>query len=343
MNNISQAIGKNRIFPLIIALVLIVLPFVTVNPYFLHIIIMVLFYAYCSSSWNIIGGFAGQLSYGHSAFIAIGAYAVGLLYKYLNLTPWIGMIIGGLIAAAIAVFIGIPTFRLRGAYYAISTIAFSEGFRVILETVKSVGSWEFGGAQGFMMKSAGGNSFVAMQFNSKIPYYFIILIMLVLVVLLSKYIERSKLGYYLSAIKEDQEAALALGINAQRIKLVAAAISAFATALGGAFYLQLIRYIEPTSIASNVMSDQLVFFAVVGGIGTVGGPILGAIILTAIGEVARTYFTSMPGLHLLIYGIVMILVIEFCPHGILEPLQKLITKTIKKITKRQQKAGDNLV
>ncbi len=332
MIKLSQNNRKSFILPLLLGVVLILFPFLIKNPYFIHMIIMVFLYAYWSCSFNIISGFAGQLSFGHSAFIAIGAYSAGLLYKYMDLTPWIGMLIGGLIAATIAVFIGMPAFRLRGAYYAISTIAFSEGFRIILETLKKIGPWDFGGAEGFMLKSAGKDSLLAFQFTSKIPYYFIMMIMLIAVILISIWIERSKFGYYMSAIKEDQEAALALGINAHKIKLTAAAISAFLTALGGAFYIQLIRYIEPSSIASNILSDQLVFYAIVGGIGTVWGPVIGAALLTLIGEIARTYFTNLPGLHLLIYGAVVVVVMLFSPKGILEPLKNISDKIAHSFT-----------
>jgi branched-chain amino acid transport system permease protein len=322
---------------LLLAAVLIILPFTIENQYFVHILIMVFFYAFCASAWNIISGFAGQLSFGHAAFLAIGAYSSGLLFNYLNLSPWVGMLVGGVIAAGVAVLIGIPAFRLRGAYYAISTIAFSEGFRIILETVKKVGNWDFGAAEGIMIKPIGGDSFAAIQFTSKIPYYFIILVMLILVILIAMWIERSKLGYYLSAVKEDQEAALALGIDAHKMKLIAAGISAFLTALGGAFYIQLIRYIEPASIAGSPMSDQLVFFCVVGGIGTVGGPVFGAILLTIIGELARVYFSSLPGLHLVIYGVIVVIVILFSPHGMLEPVRKRTMLIIRKLFVRSER------
>jgi branched-chain amino acid transport system permease protein len=311
----------------LLAVILLATPLVVTNPYFLHVVIMVLFYAYCASSWNIIGGFAGQLSLGHSAFLAIGAYTTALLFINLQISPWISMFIGGAIAAAVSVIIGIPAFRLRGAYYAISTIAFAEGLKVILETVKKVGTWNLGAAEGLMVPLV-GNSVVAFQFNSKVPYYFIILIMLITVISATIWIERSKLGYYLSAIKEDEEAAAALGINTRRVKLIAAGLSAFFTAMGGAFFLQLIRYLEPATVAGFNLSGQMVFFSIIGGLGTVFGPLFGSIALTLFGEITRIYLASTSGIHLLIYGAAVVLVIIFMPVGIFEPIKQLFFRLV---------------
>jgi branched-chain amino acid transport system permease protein len=303
------------------------LPFFIDNPYLLHSCIMVLLYAYLTTSWNIVGGFAGQLSFGHSAFMAIGGYVSTLLFIYLELTPWLGMIAGGLTAALVAVLIGIPTFRLRGAYYAIATVAFSAGLSVILQTVKEVGPVHLGAAEGLAVPMKTDASFFDFQFLSKVPYYYIILIFTSVILFVSWYIERSKLGYYLTAIREDEEAAKALGINVRRTKLTAAGISAFFTAIGGTFFAQLIRYLEPHHIAGPDFSMQMVFLAIVGGIGTVFGPFVGAIILSTVAEITRVSFGAdlPPGTHLVIYGVAVMLVMLFSPKGILEPLSKWLT------------------
>lgn len=312
------------------------IPIVPMNSYTLHSIIMILFYAYLATCWNIVGGFAGQLSLGHSAFLAIGAYTSTLLYIYLDLTPWIGMLIGGLLAALIAVLIGIPSFRLKGAYYAIATIAFAQGLLVILVTVKNVGPVNLGAAEGLMVPLMPEATFLDFQFFSKVPYYYIILSFLFVVLLISWWIERSKLGFYLMAVKEDEEAAQALGIHVQRVKLIAAGISAFFTAIGGTFFAQLIRYVEPATIAGFDLSAQMVFLAIVGGLGTVFGPLVGAILLTTVGEITRVYFgDTIQGLHLVIYGVAVVLVILYAPKGIVETIKTAFSKLfVRKGTKR---------
>lgn len=315
----------NRYLPIVgLGAVMLFLPLFISNSYILHSLIMILFYAYLSTSWNIVGGFAGQLSLGHSAFLTVGGYISTLLFIHIGLTPWLGMFVGGITAAFVAVLIGIPSFRLKGAYYAIATIAFAEGLSVILETVKQIGPIHLGAAEGIMVPLKTNATFLDFQFLSKTSYYYIIMMFLAVVIFVSWYIERSKLGFYLTAIREDEEAAKALGINTQRVKLIAAGISAFFTAIGGTFFAQLIRYLEPATIAGFDLSAQMVFLTIVGGIGTVFGPFIGAVLLTTIGEITRINFgDAIPGMHLVLYGIAVVLVMLYCPKGILEPLKKL--------------------
>ena len=290
------------------------IPLTTSNAYYLHTFVMILFYAYLATSWNIVGGYAGQLSIGHSAFLTIGAYVSTLLFMYLGMTPWIGMLIGGLVAALFAVLLGIPSFRLRGAYYSLATIAFAQGLMIILMTVEQVGPIRLEGAIGIMLTPSSG--FLSFQFMSKVPYYYIILGLLAIVLFISWFIERSKLGYYLTALREDEEAAKALGINTQKVKLIAAGLSAFFTAIGGTFFVQLIRYVDPETVCGMNFSTQMVFLAVVGGLGTVFGPFVGAIILTTLATVTQVYLgSSSSGLHLIIYGAAVIAVILFMPAG----------------------------
>jgi len=300
----------------LVGLMLLALPLSTSNPFILHSFIMVLWYAYISTSWNIVGGFAGQLSLGHSAFLAIGGYTSTLLYTYLNLTPWLGMLAGGTLAALVAVLIGIPSFRLKGAYYSLATIAFAEGLSIILKTVRQVGPVYLGADEGVHVPLRVDPGFFDFQSNGKIPYYYIILVFLAIVLAVSWYIERSRLGYYLTALREDEEAAKALGIDTRKVKLIAAGLSAFFTGIGGTFFAQLIRYLEPGTIAGLDFSVQMVFLAVVGGLGTVCGPFVGAVFLTTIAQVTNVYWgDSIPGLNLIIYGIAVVSVILFMPPG----------------------------
>jgi branched-chain amino acid transport system permease protein len=300
----------------LVILVLLFLPMSTDSPFIRHSFIMILFYAYLSTSWNIVGGFAGQLSMGHSAFMVIGGYTSTLLFTYLGLTPWLGMLVGGIAAALVAVLIGIPSFRLKGAYYSLATLAFAEGLSIILQTVREVGPVYLGAAEGISVPLRPDAGFLAFQFNGKVAYYYIIFILLAVVLFVCWYIERSKLGFYLTALREDEEAAKALGINTRKVKLIAAGLSAFFTAIGGTFFAQLIRYLEPATIAGLDLSIQMVFLSVVGGLGTVFGPFVGSIVLTAIAQLTQGYLGgSIPGLHLIIYGIAVVLVIRFMPPG----------------------------
>lgn len=316
-----EALAKRKLLAVLLAVAaLAVVPLVITQPYYLHTAIMVLYFAYLSSSWNIVGGFAGQLSLGHSAYLAIGAYTSTLLFINTGLTPWIGMVIGGLLAAAVAVVVGLPTFRLRGAYYALATVAFSEGFRVILESTSHIGSWETGAAEGLQVPLR-GEAPAVMQFLDKTPYYYLILALLVLVVFVSWWIDRSKLGYYLTALREDEEAAQALGVNTAMAKLKAAAISAFFTALGGTFYAQLIRFLEPPAIAGPDLSAQMVLLTIVGGRGTVFGPVVGGILLSMLGEFTRAKLGgSLLGVHLILYGVGVMIAILYKPQGLIQPL-----------------------
>jgi branched-chain amino acid transport system permease protein len=319
---------KRFLLVTIIGLVLAAVPLLFGNDdYLLKTCVFILLNAYLATSWNIVGGFAGQLSFGHAAFMALGGYISTLLFMNLGLTPWVGMIIGGLVVAVISVLIGIPTFRFRGAYFAIATVAFSGGLLTLLKSVPKIGPIELGSSEGLIIPLKTDGGFASFQFVSSVPYYYIIFVFTAIVLFVSWYIERSKLGFYLTAIREDEDAAKALGISTLRVKLYAAAISGFFTALGGTFFGQLMGILQPDTVAGPEMSTQMVFNAIVGGIGTVFGPFVGAILLGTIGEISRAYLgDSIPGLHLIIYGVVVTCVILFCPKGILEPLQKLFSK-----------------
>jgi branched-chain amino acid transport system permease protein len=315
---------------IIIGLLLAVVPQLLGNDdYLLKSCVFILLNAYLATSWNIVGGFAGQLSFGHAAFMALGGYISTLLFMNLGLSPWIGMLIGGVVVSGISVLIGIPTFRFKGAYFAIATVAFSGGLLTILKSVPKIGPIELGSSEGLIIPLNTVGGFASFQFVSSVPYYYIILIFTAIVLFVSWFIERSKLGFYLTAIREDEEAAKALGISTSRVKLYAAAISGFFTAIGGTFFGQLMGILQPDTVAGAEMSAQMVFNAIVGGIGTVFGPFVGAILLGIVGEVSRVYLgDSIPGLHLIIYGIVVTLVILFSPKGIVEPLQNFFSKKI---------------
>ena len=301
------------------------LPFLLGKAYYIHVAIMCLFWAYMSTAWNMLCGFSGLLSLGH------GIYVATILVNNFNITPLVGLVVACAIAALVAVLIGFPIFNLRGAYYALSSVAIGEGVVVLLTNFRE---WKIsddliikiGGAEGLTMKTI--NSPLFLQWKSKIPYYFIILGLLIISILVSRAIKRSKLGFQLQAVKDDEDAARALGINVRRVKLIAAGISGAFTGLGGVFYALIVRFLEPAAVASGAtMSNQIVFGAIVGGSGTVFGPAVGGLILNLVSSVIQYFLGgSVQGLHLFIYGIIIVVIILFKPTGIISVFEKLYYK-----------------
>ena len=287
------------------------------HAYWIQIYIWVLFFGMCATAWNIIGGYAGQYSFGHAAFLGIGAYASTLLYLNLGLSPWIGMLVGGVVAALAGAFISYPCFRLRGAFFSLATIAFAEMLRVGGELTDSVFGIFVNGARGLVIEPV-GNSFWAFQFTDKASYAYIAYAMLLVTLAVAYAVKHSRLGYYLAAIGDDEEGVQSLGIDTARAKLVALLISAFFTAVAGTFYAQLVLFITPTRAISLDLSVQMVIMAVMGGLGTVFGPLLGAIVLVPVGELTRAALggSTMQGAHLIVYGIILMLVVRFAPKGI---------------------------
>lgn len=306
---------------LVVTMILLAFPVLTGNQFFFQFVILILWYAYLTTSWNLVGGFAGVLPLGHAAFAGIGAYISSVLFIRYGLTPWAGMFAGGLLAAFVGVIIGTPTFKLRGAYFALATIAICEGLRVVLENTQKFLGFDINGARGILLPLR-GNSPIDYQFLDKRYYYYIILVMLAVIFYITYRIARSKLGYYLVAGGEDKEAAEALGINVARCKLIAMAISTFFTALGGTFYMQYVHYIYPRGIVSLYLSFEIAFIGIIGGRGTLLGPIFGAVLLVPAAELTRRYLGgSYEGIHLMLFGAVLMAVMIFKPRGITEPLE----------------------
>ena len=321
----------NRVALILVGVVAFGLPLVLRSPTYLHILILLYLYAYLTSSWNLVGGFAGVLPLGHSAFIGIGAYASTILSLQYGISPWLGMIVGGILASITGVLIGLPTFKMRGAYFALATIAFGEGIRVMVENVDNLGPLKINGPRGLQIPPT-NIGFVNYMFNGKEPYYYIILVMLLGILAITYFISRSKLGYYLNAGGEEPEAAMALGVNVARAKLIAMAMSSFFTALAGTFYAQFTLYIHPKSVISLDFSFEIAFIALIGGRGSIAGPVLGALLLRPVSDFSRIYFgATLPGLHLIIFGIVLILVMIYQPRGLQEPLTRAYNRLLDKI------------
>jgi branched-chain amino acid transport system permease protein len=314
----------NIAIPSAAILIIAALPLLNSKPYFLQVFIMIMLFAYLSSAWNIIGGYTGLLSLGHSAYMGIGAYVSTILFIEYHLTPWVGMIIGGLIAGLFSLLIGYPTFKLRGTYYTLATIAFLNVIGIVVLANQTIFGFTIRGAQGLSIPWK-GNSLLNMQFTSKVPYYYLILGFLLLVVGTSYFIKRSRMGYYLAAIKTNQEAASSLGVNVTYYKLLAQLISAFFTAVGGTFYAQFILFIDPLRLLGFDLSFEMALFSVIGGQGTVLGPILGAFILVPISELTRSSITgNLAALPVIIYGLCLMVIIYYLPEGIIKYVPRLI-------------------
>lgn len=312
----------NRSYLLLAAIfaILMMLPLVLDN-YALGIFVMIFFWAYVGQSWNLLTGYTGHISLGHALYIGIGAYASTYLAQTLGLSPWFGMLIGGIIAVIIALFLGFLGFRfgIRGVYFVILTIAFAEITRLIVSHIEALGSFE-----GIFLDF--NPSFWNFQFRGNIPYYYISLGFMLASLIAVRLIEVSKLGRFIVAIREDEEAAQALGVNTFKYNMIAIAISAFMTSLAGAFYANYIFYVHPNSLFGISLSIELILRPIVGGLGTLFGPIIGSFILTPLSEISRAYFArgGLEGLHLILYGILAILVVLFMPKGIIVYVKRIL-------------------
>jgi len=324
--------GYGRMATLLVVaagVVALALPIAMPDPYFVHSCIVVLLFAYMATSWNFVCGYFGQLSIGHAMFAGVGGYATVLIFSRLGISPWLGMLVGGVLAAMLSVVVGYPTFRLKGPYFALTTIAFAEMIRIWVENTDTFLGIPLNGAAGITVPLV-GESWVAFQFNGKTPYYYVILVMLVLALLATWRLERSKLGFYLKAIRGDRDAAEALGISPARYQLVALAISAFMTGVGGGFYAQFFRYVNADRLIGVEFSIDLALMSIIGGQGTVFGPLLGAVLLTPIAEITRGHLGGvLPGLHIVIYGIILILAVLYLPKGLIDPLRSILSRLSK--------------
>ncbi len=287
-------------------------------PYPRDVAIKVLLYAMLAQAWNILAGYCGQISLGHAVFFGAGAYTSSILQTTLGWNPWVGLLAGAAVAVALSVLIGYPCFRLRGHYFAIATIAIGE----IVQTLAI--NWDFiGGARGLSLPFR-KDSVLGFQFQtSKYPYYYIILALFALCMLVSWRIERTRLGYYFRAIRDDPEAAQSVGISIRRYKLIAMAISAAFVAAGGSFYAQYVLYLDPDSVFPLSLSILICVLAVVGGTGTLWGPLVGAAIMIPLSEFTRIQFGGTGGaVDLLIYGGLLTSVAVFQPAGLVGLLRR---------------------
>lgn len=317
MTKERQLLALKVVGGVILAGALLAFPLVFKKPFPQRMMILIFMNALLAEAWNILGGYAGQVSLGHAVFFGLGAYTSSFMLIQWGITPWLGMVVGILIAVVVSIIIGYPCFRLGGHYFVIATIAVGEIVAIIFLNWKLMG-----GAIGLFLPLQ-DDSLLHFQFSSKAPYYYIILAMLVVTVFIAYWIEKSKLGFYFRAIKNDPDAARSLGVDLTRYKLMAMIISAALTAMAGTFYAQYVLFIDPHTVLPLMLSVQMCLIPVLGGTGTIAGPIIGSIILIPMAEYTRVQLAGkVSGLHLLIYGFLIMVIAVFQPAGLMGLVQR---------------------
>jgi branched-chain amino acid transport system permease protein len=309
-------------------LLLIIFPLVITQSVHIHVMILVFMFGMLGVAWNIIGGYAGMYSFGQVAYFGIGAYTSSYLLMAYGVNPWIGLVVGGCVAALVAGAIGYPCSNLRGHYFSIATIAFAEIVRIVFNNWKRVGA-----AEGLSLPME-DPSFSHFLFNSsKLPYYYIMLAFLLLSVVVCYFVATSKMGYYFRAIKESHRVAEVMGVNVVLYRLMAVMISAFLCAMAGTFYAQYILYIDPDSVMLLAISVQIVLISMLGGAGRILGPVIGAAILVPASEYTRIALGYKgTGVDMLVYGLLITLISMYYPEGVWSLLSRIGRKKRKSIS-----------
>jgi branched-chain amino acid transport system permease protein len=316
---------------------LLVIPAATGSSFIYHIFITICLYGALSTAWNIVGGYAGQLSLGHATFYGIGGYTTALMMRHYGMSPWISMWIGALLAAAVGVLISYPCLRLRGPFFALGSIAFLEVFRLLAIHQKDF----TGGASGLIVPLKIGWPW--MIFREKLPFLLIAFGMLCATLLIALIIKKSRFGYQLIAVREREDAALASGINAVKVKLRAVFISAALTAMVGSVHVMYTTFLEPASMFSLAFSIQIAMFALIGGLGTVAGPLAGTLLVVPLTELARGWLgSSASGLHGFVYGAVLVLVVLTLPTGIVGRFGETIGRLVERLPGARPKKEEEI-
>ena len=295
------------LFVLCVALI----PFLTDSGVVLNFVMMSLYACLLAQAWNVLGGFGGQFSFGHALFFGVGAYIQVIAQVQGGWNPWLALPLAMLVSAAVGAFVGALSFRygLKGSYFALVTLAFAEVFRILALSVSFTGA-----GVGLMLPL--NESLSNMQFTSRAGYVWLVLSLVTLALLVTAWLRHSRFGAYLQAVRDNEDAALAVGVNPFRIKLVAIVLSGALMGAGGAFYAQVFQYIDPGLAFGPHTSVEALVGAIVGGMGTLWGPVLGALALHVLADVTRNLLGQLPGINMVIYGIVLIVIVMFLPRGI---------------------------
>jgi branched-chain amino acid transport system permease protein len=289
-------------------------PLVVRDAFLLDSLVLILIWGTTAAAWNVAGGYAGQISLGHSAFFGIGAYAAALLGVRWNVSPWLGLLVGMAVASGIGLLIGYLSNRLRGPYFVLATIAFSQVLLIVGSRWRGVTA----GSEGIPVPFRPG--FWTLGLVDKRVWVWIVLGLAILAYLIGLYLERARRGYQLAAVREDEDAALSLGVPARRLKVVAICVSAALTAACGALWTQYVGFVDPFYVFSVDLSVRFALAAVIGGVGTALGPFLGAALITTVETFLRAQFggigAGLVGIYLIIYGCALIVMVRFMPQGL---------------------------
>lgn len=338
IKRIPAFIKKHPIALVFFALCLI-FPFVVTRTYFTRVLMEVFFFTALGNAWNIIGGYGKQTSWASSIFFSIGAYttiilfagsgqAGGKIIPALEISPWISVWLAIALAIVLAVIIGWPCFRLRGVFFSIATIACTTIFRQLLIYFERF----TGGSLGLSFKIRSGNTLWGLHFDTDLPYYFVAFVWMIITTLIIKYIDSHKLGYYLRAICEDQDASESLGMKSQNVKLLAFIISSAMMAFTGMLYVFKAGFADPNTFASQDMSVRIGIVAILGGMGTIWGPLVGALISIPMLELSNAYLQDFGGggAGWALYGLLIVVIVLFKPNGVISLYEDIKAKYFKK-------------
>lgn len=316
--------------------VLVVTALLLIAPLFLNrfltsLAVLILLWAHLGNAWNLMAGYAGQFSFGHAMFYGIGAYTSTVLLVNYGISPWVGMLVGAALAALFGLVMAYLLFRfgIRGHFFALGTFAVAEMMRLIATETKFINT-----SIGIHIPLVRADSWIRMQFErTVINYYYVILGIFVVGLLIIIAIVHSRLGAYFQAIREDEEAAAALGVDVLRYKVIAVMISAALTAIGGSFFTQYFLFVDPTLAFGVSVSVQILLRPIIGGTGTIWGPLVGALLLTPLAEFTRAFVRRPPdflqaiqgraGVDVMIFGILLIVVVLFMPQGLMGAARSL--------------------
>jgi branched-chain amino acid transport system permease protein len=304
--------GRRGAIAVIVVALVAALPLVVKSAFALDILIRILLFAFIGTAWNLLGGYAKQFSLGHSAFFGLGAYTSSLLEVNYGISPWLGMLAGGAVALLASLPIGWLCFRLRGPYFTIATIATAQVLMLIFLKFRDF-AW---GAEGTTMPNL-GDAPLMMQFDGKAAYYYVALGLLLVALGVTAWIERSRAGYYLVALGEDQDAAEAVGIDVPRMKRDILMLSAFLTAMAGTFYVQYIYFIDPNTAFNFSISIEAALVSIVGGVGTLFGPLVGTMLLETTAALLQSWLGNQAGVQVTVYSLLLMAVILWRPTGIM--------------------------
>jgi branched-chain amino acid transport system permease protein len=315
-------------------IVLGIAPLFSAHPFYRHVITMIFLFAFLAEAWNLIAGYGGLFSLGHSAFFGVGAYATAILYVDYGISPWLGLFVGGLFGLFLALVIGLTTFRLRQFFFVLATLACAEAIHALFTY------WRIKVPTGLGTTIPRELGFWNLTFASELSYTYTTYTLLVIIVLVTWLLNSSKIGYYLRAIGGNEDAAISLGVNALRVKLLILAISAFFTAMGGGFYAVYVNYIEPDIVFSVDLMIQYIVITIVGGMSTLAGPVVGSLLLVSLSTFFRGWVGGLLApLGFFVYGIILVVVIILMPGGLMQALRTWADRILRNVRRTPQQGS----